>query len=229
MSTYTHISPFRHLSNICTHDNTFQKSCISLLGALTYCTALQQPCSFQKCEQMHLIRTVSACLGLTEISNQFGVIEYSQQRLVWSVNTVTHRECRASIFKNAQKNNPEENQGYCLRKHRSPAAFCFLASPSPSAQSLPAAACTHIKSFAHVQTRCSDHILPRSTRLCAGLTRPLSRSCCFPDHAVILPSIPPHWGHVKNINISQMPSRPWSTLVRTLHFLGKSCGDRNSL
>lgn len=189
MSTYTLVSPFRHLSNICTHDNTFQKSCISLLGALTYCTALQQPCSFQKCEQMHLIRTVSACLGLTEISNQFGVIEYSQQRLVWSVNTVTHRECRASIFKNAQKNNPEENQGYCLRKHRSPSASW---PPLHLLHSLcTAAGCTHIKGFAHVQTRCSDHILPRSTRLCAGLTRPLSRSCCFPDHAVTLPSLPP--------------------------------------
>lgn len=58
-------------------------------------------------------------------------------------------------------------------------------------QSLLAAACTHIKGFVHVQTRCSDHILPRNTCSCAGLTKPLSRSLSFPDHAVVLPSLPP--------------------------------------
>lgn len=228
-STHTHISSPYHLHKECKYTwvNTFQKS------------HYQPIKSIKKLHRIAIALLVSksiwtnafdiymwACLGLTGISSSFRVTEYAQQHLVWSVNTLIHLEYKASILK-TQRNNPEENRGRCLRICRPLEAFCFLASLLPSAQVLVDAAPAHLNGSAHVQTQCSSHIVLRSTCSNAGLNQAFVTLLLLSWSCRNTALFSPHRGHVKNINISQMPSRPWSILVRTLHFLGKSCGDRN--
>lgn len=110
--------------------STFQKSRVNLLEALRHCIASQQLCSSPKAfEQMHLIGTLWPCLGLTDSSNWFRVIEYAHQCRVWSVNTIIHLEHKASILKKCPEKHRRSKPRVMLKTTWTPSSLLLLGPP----------------------------------------------------------------------------------------------------
>lgn len=169
VSTYTHVSPFHHLYNICTWQYFPEE--------------LYQP--IRGIKTLHCIATA---LLISEMwTNAFDTYTVSMhginrdQQPIWSnwIFTVVWSDLLTqshtgnvgqAFFKMPRKKKTRRKPRVLPKKKWTPAALGFLPSCYPSAQSLLAAACTHTKGFVHVQTQCSDHVLPRNTCSCAGLT-----------------------------------------------------------